>query len=54
MEITQNTWEFITLESYERFMVQLLGKEQNEFVVDPLLEWEDALLDNNLLLRQPS
>ncbi|GBF79766.1 short-chain dehydrogenase [Aphanothece sacrum] len=50
MEITQNKWEFATLASYEQFIFQLL--EENEFIADPLLDWEDALLDNNFLLRQ--
>ncbi|HAC63682.1 MAG TPA: short-chain dehydrogenase [Cyanothece sp. UBA12306] len=42
---------FSTLEGYEQFITDLLEHEVMDLTVDPTLNWEDALFNNNLLLN---
>ncbi|MEA5535140.1 short-chain dehydrogenase [Crocosphaera sp. XPORK-15E] len=50
MYTTQSQSMFNTLEGYENFVSELLEKETS-LMVDPLLEWEDAIRSSNFLLK---
>ncbi|ACK64518.1 hypothetical protein PCC8801_0421 [Rippkaea orientalis PCC 8801] len=42
---------FNTLEGYEKFITDLLDNETVDVMVDPRLDWEEAIFNNNLLLK---
>ncbi|MDJ0731203.1 MAG: short-chain dehydrogenase [Crocosphaera sp.] len=42
---------FNTLEGYENFVSQLLEKDK-DVKVDPMLEWEDVMNEQNFLVKQ--
>ncbi|MEM8779877.1 MAG: short-chain dehydrogenase [Cyanobacteria bacterium P01_G01_bin.49] len=48
MDNKQNQLMLNTLEGYENFVNELLS-QTTELIADPLLNWEDALVDKNFL-----
>lgn len=42
---------FNTLEGYENFVSRLLKKDK-KIIVDPILEWEDAMKEEHLLRKE--
>ncbi len=51
MSKTEAQYLFNTLEGYEKFIADLLNTETVDLTVDPMLDWEDAMFNNNLLLN---
>lgn len=50
MQNRQTQSMFDTLNGYENFVNRLL-EEDTELTVNPLLDWEDALDNNNFLFK---